>query len=139
MNIFEISDLLNKRDFSNWTPYHEIDGFEFLYLENSWILDISNTDSELRFEIDCVLTENHNLYCSPKFGERYCYKKATIVFCNIRNFLIFERTNFNSIDSDGSVDFGNIDIFKFKRNTYLLEGDWGVFELIAETLSVMYE
>jgi hypothetical protein len=138
MNEFEMIELLNKRDFSGWKAYHEIVGLEHLYLEDSWVLNVSQAANELRFDIEFVLTEEHSLYQPPKNNERYCYKDGSIIFRNITNLITFEQTNAINYGPDDEVDLGNIDFFYHRNGLYLLQGEWGLLELTSNIPEVIH-
>lgn len=50
--------------------YWSIPGFEDLYLEDSWVLDITARPGVLEVVVDLVLRESHLSYKPPLTGER---------------------------------------------------------------------
>lgn len=105
--------------------YYEWVEFKDVFLEDSFVVDIRESVAEVSFGVELVLCENHPMYRSPKIGEQYCYRKADIVFGNVCNVKWLERSNRSFIDANGTMDYGNIDVFKFLSEGYYLEGDWG--------------
>ncbi len=59
--------------------YDELACLTEVYLEDSYVLAIKEGGSTLVFAMDLVL-ESHPLYKKPREGERYCYRKANILF-----------------------------------------------------------
>jgi len=48
-----------------------------IYLEDSWVLDVSATEHGVAFRLDAVLTPDHLRYHPPAPGEQHCYLQAT--------------------------------------------------------------
>jgi hypothetical protein len=112
-----------------WQPYSKILGFENLYLEDSFVLQISQGRNEIRFVMELVLTDAHPVYSAPRPGENYCYVDGEICFPRVLHIIEFKRYNVTSIDASGERDLGNIDRFVWRDNRYRLEGDWGILDL----------
>lgn len=108
--------------------YYELNGFENIYLEDSYVLDIIDNFEEevVIFLLDLVLLETHDLYKQPENDEKYFYKKGKIVFECILSLLwhekTFEKTKALKLKN---IDFGNVDIFVYENDKYNLSGDWG--------------
>jgi hypothetical protein len=107
------------------TKYYEWDKFKYIYLEDSFVLEIEESESQLSFTVEAVLTEEHPMYSPPKQDEQYCYKRARIVFRGLKNVEWLERNSKPFTDGDGCDDYGNIDCFEFSLEGYHLVGDWG--------------
>jgi hypothetical protein len=58
--------------------YEDVPGFESLYLEDTFVLDVRVTPSSVVFEVEVVLLQAHRLYSEPSAGERYCYSRLSI-------------------------------------------------------------
>ena len=110
-------------------PYHYLPGFENVYLEDTYVLDIVEEPTRLIFTLDVVLTEGHPLYQVPSIEEQYCYRKALLEFSGIKKIMWISRHLQPFTDATGSVDYGNIDIFYKSDFTYHLEGDWGSVDI----------
>jgi hypothetical protein len=106
-------------------PYTELLGFENLYLEDSYVIAILQEATELRFLLDVVLLEGHPLYQQPRPEEQYCYRRARLVFPNVRDVIWHRQELRGYTDATGTVDYGNIDSFRWWGGEYHLEGDWG--------------
>lgn len=104
--------------------YYQLEGFQNLYLEDSYVLDIQESPSEVVFKMEVVLTEQHLLY-SPPTNEQYCYKKAAIRFSGLENVVWIEKDFQKFYDSSSEYDYGNIDSFYLLDGWYFLTGDWG--------------
>jgi hypothetical protein len=105
--------------------YELLPGFDGYYLEDSSVLRISATATEVTFWLDVVLTPKHPLYSPPKPGEQHCYRQARLVFHPPAE-VVWEAVRIApSRDADGEVDFGSIDLFSVEDDWYMLGGDWG--------------
>ncbi len=56
--------------------YFNFPGFENIYLEDSYVLEIKTNSTSVEILLEAVLTEQHSLYTNPKNDEQYCYKKS---------------------------------------------------------------
>ena len=117
--------------------YFDFPDFEYLYLEDSWVLQIESQSNDLEFTLDAVLTEEHP-FSKPLIDEQYCYRKTKIIFQNCKNINWIERSaNYNK-DSKGEIDYGNIDWFYYQNKTFCIGGEWGKLEIIEpEILRVL--
>ena len=120
--------------------YHQCcEALANLYLEDSYVLDISEEDNSIRFDMEFVLTEKHKLYHPPKEKEQYCYKRGQLEFLSTSSSTILQLSNnLPSIDANGEKDIGNIDYFVGLNDKYFLEGDWGSLDVVCENVSVKY-
>lgn len=107
------------------SKYYEWESFKNLYLEDSFVLRIENSEKQIVFTVELVLSEEHPKYSPPNQGDQYCYKKATIIFGGLKSTEWIERNSQSFIDADNSKDFGNIDVFEQTPEGYHLSGDWG--------------
>lgn len=106
-------------------PYSELAGLESLYLEDSYVLGINAGPSNVRFELEAVVTENHPEWSPPKSGEQYAYLRADLVFPNPRRIDWVERSMKPVADANGEIDYGNIDSFTWHADCFDLRGEWG--------------
>lgn len=106
-------------------PYFVLDSLEHLYLEDSYVLNITEAPESLEFEIDAVLTEEHVAYLPPPPKEKYCYLRGSIIFPNTRKVIWMDRSSTCFHDASGECDYGNIDEFYKDDDGYHLAGDWG--------------
>jgi len=100
-------------------------GLEALFLEDSYVLGVREDTSDLCFELEAVLTEDHPRWSPPKPGEQYAYLRVDLVFPNPRRVEWLERTMRPIPDPSGIVDYGNIDSFEWETRHYELSGEWG--------------
>ncbi len=107
------------------SKYYEWDKFKNIYLEDSFVLRIEESEEEISFTVEVVLTEEHPMYSSPHQDEQYCYKRARIVFKGLKYVKWLERNSQPFTDADDSEDYGNIDSFELSSEGYHLLGDWG--------------
>lgn len=118
--------------------YDLIDGFENVYLEDSFVLKISQCEDKFEFLLEAVLREQHALYRSPKGGEKYCYKKCILQFTRVTSIEWLERHEVLSIDATGEQDLGNIDFLKWTPGEYHLGGDWGEVKVRSQAPHLDY-
>jgi len=112
-----------------WTHYSKLTGFDHLYLEDSYVLEILEEAAEVRFEMEFVLTEQHPDFQLPRAGEQYCYRRGTIWFPKVAEVAELLRQDVRSQDATGETDMGNIDSFEWCGGRYRLEGDWGRLDI----------
>ncbi len=117
--------------------YFEIDGLKNIYLEDSFVLNITEKNDEIRYEVEFVLTENHPLYSTPSEAEQYCYKKGNLLFKGVSSVVWDDRSNKNFVDKNDEIDYGNIDCFSFSGESFKLSGDWGVVNFKANSVAVV--
>jgi hypothetical protein len=96
-----------------------------VYLEDSYVLDIVERPSEIRFALEAVLTPDSPLYHEPLPGEQYCYVRGNLIFRGVTNTEWVVRSFQKYTDSDGEQDLGNIDSLTNENDIYMAEGDWG--------------
>ena len=118
-------------------PYQEIPGLDVLYLEDSWVLDVSESEAELRFELEAVLTEAHPNWSPPKEGEQYAYRRVGLVFPQPNRVHWLDKTMRPNSYLDGTVDYGNIDTFVWGPGQYELSGSWGHVQIESEPPTVV--
>ena len=107
------------------SEYHEWNSFENTYMEDSFVLDIQESDTQLSLTVEIVLTEEHPLYKPPTETEKYCYRAGNIVFNDLVSVRWLARRMQPITDADDRIDYGNIDIFEQTSDGYHLVGDWG--------------
>lgn len=111
--------------------YGKLAGLKDVYLEDSFVLGISQDDASLRFTMLFVLRESHPDYVPPARRERYCFRLGMLELRGMQRCSWARRTMLKYRDADGRVDYGNIDVFYREGDAYHLEGDWGVVDLVA--------
>ena len=91
--------------------YAQIAGLENVYLEDSWVLGVHESDGGLSFDLEAVLTEGHPQWNQPKPGEVYCYRRLALIFPSVRGVEWIERGTRPATDATGEQDWGHIDTF----------------------------
>ena len=107
------------------SKYYEWDNFKDIYLEDSFVLGIEESEDQVSFTVEIVLTDEHPMYSSPHKDEQYCYKKGKIIFQDVESVKWLNRNMHPFTDADDSEDYGNIDSFQLSSEGYRLTGDWG--------------
>jgi len=120
------------------SSYYEWEGFSEIYLEDSFVLAISELDNEISFIVEIVLTENHPLYTKIKENEKYCYKRGKIIFQNLNKVKWLDKNIKPFTDSAGTEDYGNIDIFELSDEGYELSGDWGMLKVNSSPVKLVW-
>lgn len=118
--------------------YYELNEFENIYLEDSYVLGVLEKDDAIEFEVDMVLTEKHPLYEIRPGNEQYCYRKAKIIFSEVQDVEWNEKRMEKFTDATGEVDYGNIDELYFENGTYYLVGDWGRVKIKSKQPEVRF-
>lgn len=118
--------------------YYSFQGFENVFLEDSFVLNIKTSQILAEFLVEIILTEKHRLYSKPKPNEVYCYKKAKISFPKIENIVWIEVNICPSIDANNEVDFGNIDSFFYENDFYNISGDWGEVKIQSQSPTIKF-
>ena len=119
--------------------YYHIEGLQDVYLEDSWVRSIVYDGNAVIFQLDIVLLESHKNYSSPKPGEQYCYRSASLRFERATHVDWKQVYMKPSIDANKEVDFGNINSFQALQSTFLLSGDWGELELRCDELKLVVD
>ena len=120
-------------------PYYQLEGFEHVYLEDSYVLDIRTDSTSVEFSLCVVLTEEHPLYRAPLAGEQYCYRRGLLRFPHVERVEWMEKSIMPSTDATGAVDYGNIDEFYLADGHYYLRGDWGRLEIKSSPPSLQVQ
>ncbi|HUW08052.1 MAG TPA: hypothetical protein VMW01_17575 [Williamwhitmania sp.] len=117
--------------------YPDLEQFNGLYLEDSFVLQIIETSELVSFHMEFVLTKDHPEYQKPLVNEMYCYRYGVINFIEPKQVLWkYRNQKAISIDANGENDFGNIDVFSKFEDNYLLEGDWGNVLISCKNIEV---
>lgn len=117
-------------------PYTEIGPLSELLLEESYVLRITATPGEVRFELDLVLTPGHPDFTPPKPAEQYCFRRGFLVFKGVTRLLWSHPGNAPAVDATDEVDYGQIDSFEWDDAGALLEGSWGRMEIVSSRVEV---
>ena len=105
--------------------YSEVPALGNVYLEDSFVLGITENAGELTFTIEAVLTEQHPAYTPPNPGEQYCYADAQLVLTHTSAVQWVRRAATTYTDASGEVDLGNIDQMDRVDDHWRISGDWG--------------
>ena len=81
-----------------------------VFLEDSYVLGISESSEQVVFHLDAVLTPEHPAYHSPRLGEQYCYANGNLIFPDVTQIVWLNRNSSHYTDASGEQDLGNIDI-----------------------------
>jgi hypothetical protein len=109
--------------------YKTFPGLAGVFLEDSYVLGISESSEQLIFHLDAVLTPEHSAYHSPRPAEHYCYAKGRLVFPDVTRVVWLRRNSSHYTDASGEEDLGNIDILNMERAAFVAEGDWGAVRI----------
>jgi len=112
--------------------YWQLPGFENIYLEDSYVLSINANTISIKILLEAVLTENHPLYTPALSGEQYCYRQMTVNFPHPQTYDLVLNNISAIADPDGSVDYGNIDVFFMADDKYYLRGEWGELTIVSD-------
>ncbi|WJV44614.1 hypothetical protein [Streptomyces flavofungini] len=105
--------------------YQDLPGFEHVYLEDSWVLNIEARPGVLTMLLEVHLLPDHPEHQAPPPGKWACYRKATLVFQEVGDLHWTGQGALPTTDPDGTRDFGNVDALIGTALGYQLEGGWG--------------
>jgi len=105
-----------------------------IYLEDSYVLDVTEDSGTIRFTLEAVLTPDNKKYHPPNPGEQYCYMTGELIFSGITRTDWIRRSFQRYTDATGEIDYGNIDALITYADGYELEGDWGTVRIWSEQL-----
>jgi len=109
--------------------YNNFPGLAGVFLEDSYVLGISESSEQLIFHLDAVLTPEHPAYHSPRPGDQYCYANGSLVFPDVTQVVWLKRSSSHYTDASGEEDLGNIDILRVEGDAFVAEGDWGAVRI----------
>ena len=118
--------------------YFERDEFQNIYLEDSFVISIQETKSDITFNCDFVLLEKHKMHSIPKNDEQYCYLKGYVKFSNITQIDWIKRNENVFSNNCYDNDYGNIDIFHIDNEKYYLQGDWGEVIISSKNIELKF-
>ncbi|MCZ8381714.1 hypothetical protein O6P37_22845 [Mycobacterium sp. CPCC 205372] len=105
--------------------YADLPELADLYLEDSYVLGITEHVGRMVFTLTAVLTPAHPAYHNPLPGEQYCYAHGALEFTDVTGVDWLERSTQRYVDATGETDLGNIDSLTSADGTYEVAGDWG--------------
>lgn len=111
--------------------YNRFPGLGGIYLEDSYVLEVTESPSTVTFRIDAVLTPEHPAYRPPLQGEQYCFALAILIFPDVTQVEWISRDDRQYRDATGERDLGNIDVLEVQDDLYAVEGDWGRIRIRA--------
>ena len=109
--------------------YKSVPGLAGVFLEDSYVLAISESSEHVVFHLDLVLTPQHPAYHSPRPGDHYCYSNGSLVFPDVTRVVWLRRNSSHYTDASGEDDLGNIDILTVDGDAFVAEGDWGAVRI----------
>ena len=81
--------------------YTDFDGFDQVYLEDSWVVAIMATPGRLLFRCEIVLREGHPMHRTKRVEEQYCYGMGVIDFKQVASLHWDDQGRPPSRDPDG--------------------------------------
>jgi hypothetical protein len=105
--------------------YWELPEFADLYLEDSWVLEVSASNRSAVFVLDLVLKEGHPSWRPPRPGEQHCYRRASLRFDEAHAVAFRPSGLPPAIDAESETGLGNIGSMTWDDDGYHLEGSWG--------------
>ena len=107
-------------------PYSDFPDFKQLYLEDSYVKQISLDPKRISLIIEAVILKDHPLFSEPRCGEKYCYRDVRLSFHSVKTC---EWKNFSwplHVPDDGmEQDFGNMDWLYYDEGLFYFGGDFG--------------
>jgi len=100
-----------------------------VYLEDSYVLGISESSEPVVFYLDAVVTPEHSVYRSPRPGEHYCYAHGSLVFPDVTHVVWVNRNGSHYTDASRDEDLGIIDALTMDGGAIVAVGDWGAVRI----------
>lgn len=117
----------------------DLAAFRDTYLEDSFVLSVTEDADRLVIGVELVLLPGHPLYREPKPGEVRWWEPASIVFAPVTAVRWVRRTDTVIHDPDGSVDLGGLDgIVQTGPAEWRVEGTFGVVVVASPQPVVTY-
>ena len=122
--------------------YHEVfASLANVILEDSWVLNVAASLTQLTFVLDVVLTQSHPDYSPPQSGKARCYRRGTLTVESDAAVFLHWSLLPPATDGSGELDYGNIDTFcpvsDLGDEVWELSGSWG--EAVARKPRVRVE
>jgi hypothetical protein len=101
--------------------------FQGIDLNDSYVLSWELASSRLVFHLEVSIWPESKYYAPPKPNEYTCYRKGTLSFENLISLsgLQSMTETVSSTDSQGEIDFGNIDDLESTESGFSVYGDFG--------------
>lgn len=117
-------------------PYSDLPGFQSLYLEDSFILDVLARPGSVVFEVELVLTGDHPDYRPPPPNEQHCYRRGRITFEGVTRLTWLSKNISPARGATGEIDYGGFDTFRVNGSTFVVAGEFGELNLEASGCTV---
>lgn len=107
-------------------------------IEDCWVLGWRTDGDTLIFDILASLWPGHPNYEAPKPNEWTCYKRSELVFHGVRKVsgLLPVHEVRQTVDPDGSVDYGSLDSIKVIPDGFSIIGDFGDVAVSATSVQL---
>lgn len=114
--------------------------FKCIDLTDSFVLSWNANETEIIFKIEASLWPESPYYLQPKSNEYTCYRKCEIKFTGFTSYsgLIEQSLITPTIDTDGSLDYGNIDSLTKTNQGFKVMGEFGKLEIINGKVQVQF-
>ena len=117
--------------------WRDMDCFKGIDLEDTIVLSWSQTNNHVVFQLEVSIWPESPHYEAPKINEYTCYKKGVLKFSGTSNVqgLKEQAHAISSIDTDGSIDYGNIDYLGKTASGFEVVGEFGSVHITGGELS----
>ena len=107
--------------------WQKMECFQGVDLFDSFVTSWKIKDSGFYIEAELSLWPESKYYTKPKAKEYTCYKKGVMKFLNYKSMkgLLLMSEVEPTIDSDGSIDYGNVEHFFKTQNEFEIHGEFG--------------
>ena len=104
-----------------------MDDFVGIDLNDSFVLDWEFQGSKLEFSLEASIWPGSKYYSKPEPEEYTCYKPAKLKFISVEKIygLISQESAQSTIDKQGEIDYGNIEVFEKTKSGFYIEGNFG--------------
>ncbi|MCB1044972.1 MAG: hypothetical protein KDC35_18670 [Acidobacteria bacterium] len=103
-------------------------------IADSYVLGWTLESACLCFELDISLWPDHPAYVAHDAGEVACYRRAQLIFDNVRHIEgLLAQSEVAVLDQDSDPNYGTIDyLASAGRGRFLLSGEFGDVEFAAD-------
>lgn len=110
--------------------------FQGVYLEDSYLIGVAAEGCDIRLKLLFALMVDHPAYVQPEPGEQHCYREGSILIQRPTDIKMLPGSPTVLKDPDGSLDFGNIELYRKGPGRFHVVTEWFETTLATEQVTV---
>ncbi len=118
------------------TEYHEMETFQDVHLEESFVLSVTATPGRLTFYLDAYILNDSPLWRPPKPNEVGWWLGAVLSFGGVSDLHWTDGDGPPARDATGAYDYGNIHSLSADGDRWTIHGEAGSFVLTATSVDL---